>query len=119
KFLEASDFLQNVVYINLQLSDEDKIQRYSTLSVLYEEIGFKRKCSFFKRVAAMQCVAPQNPYPGWSTCHNLLLKALLGYRLSLDQRENSMMSGWPVIQLRILNELVFTAKKMGNPALAV
>ncbi len=82
--MEASEFLQNAVYINLgqvracnrsvfkaaqlgmvfehclciQLSEEEKIQRYSVLSELYELIGFHRKSAFFKRVAAMQCVAP-------------------------------------------------------------
>ncbi|XP_077990086.1 trafficking protein particle complex subunit 9-like [Glandiceps talaboti] len=121
KYLEASDFLQNVVYINLSLSDEEKIQRYSTLSVLYAQIGFHRKASFFKRVAAMQCVSPQNPHPGWSACHNLLLQSLEGYKLSLDPRENPTLyvNGWPVVQLRVLHELVYTAKRMGNPALAV
>ncbi|XP_070534446.1 trafficking protein particle complex subunit 9-like [Ptychodera flava] len=121
KYLEASDFLQNVVYINLSLSDEEKIQRYSTLSVLYSQIGFHRKASFYKRVAAMQCVSPQNPHPGWVPCHNLLLQSLEGYKLPLDPRENptTYVSGWPVVQLRVLHELVYTAKRMGNPALAV
>uniref|UniRef100_A0A672RIA5 Trafficking protein particle complex subunit 9 n=1 Tax=Sinocyclocheilus grahami TaxID=75366 RepID=A0A672RIA5_SINGR len=74
---EASECLQNVVYINLgQLSEEEKIQRYSVLSELYELIGFHRKSAFFKRVAAMQCVAPTIPEPGWKACYKLLLETL-------------------------------------------
>ncbi|CAH1773233.1 unnamed protein product [Owenia fusiformis] len=121
KYLEASDFLQNVVYINIQQSDEEKIQRYSTLSSLYSQIGFQRKAAFFRRVAAMQCVAPSNPKPAWLQCYNLLLQALNGYKISLDPSEfpRAYPSGWPVIQLRVLHELVYSARRMGNPAIAI
>lgn len=43
--LHASSFLQNVIFINLTLSEQEKIQRFDTLSELYKEIG---KCfSYF------------------------------------------------------------------------
>ncbi|XP_038541038.1 trafficking protein particle complex subunit 9 isoform X5 [Canis lupus familiaris] len=88
--MEASEFLQNAVYINLrQLSEEEKIQRYSILSELYELIGFHRKSAFFKRVAAMQCVAPSIAEPGWRACYKLLLETLPGYSLSLDPKDFS------------------------------
>uniref|UniRef100_A0A8C8IBN5 Trafficking protein particle complex 9 n=1 Tax=Oncorhynchus tshawytscha TaxID=74940 RepID=A0A8C8IBN5_ONCTS len=88
--MEASEFLQNAVYINLgQLSEEEKIQRYSILSELYHLIGFHRKSAFFKRVAAMQCVAPTIPEPGWRACYKLLLETLPGYSLSLDPKDFS------------------------------
>ncbi|XP_078584497.1 trafficking protein particle complex subunit 9-like isoform X3 [Branchiostoma floridae x Branchiostoma japonicum] len=121
KNLQASEFLQNMVYINIQLTDEDKIQRYNTLSGLYEQIGFKRKAAFFKRVAAMQCVSPNNPNPAWNSCYHLLQETLDGYSLTLDPRQfpREYTYGWPAIQLRILHEMVYTARKMGNPALAV
>ncbi|KAG7266388.1 hypothetical protein CRUP_026048 [Coryphaenoides rupestris] len=84
--MEASEFLQNAVYINLgQLSEEEKIQRYSILSELYDLIGFQRKSAFFKRVAAMQCT------------HR----------------------GWAAVQMRLLHELVYASRRMGNPALSV
>lgn len=72
-----------------QLSEEEKIQRYSVLSELYELIGFRRKSAFFKRVAAMQCVAPSIPEPGWRACYKLLLETLPGYSLSLDPNDFS------------------------------
>ncbi|KAI4902966.1 hypothetical protein NFI96_012729, partial [Prochilodus magdalenae] len=94
--MEASEFLQNAVYINLgQLSEEEKIQRYSVLSELYELIGFHRKSAFFKRVAAMQCVAPTIPDPGWKACYRLLLETLPGYSLSLDPKDFS--KGTPAV----------------------
>lgn len=71
----------------LQLSEEEKIQRYSILSELYELIGFRRKSAFFKRVAAMQCVAPSIAEPGWRACYKLLLETLPGYSLSLDPKD--------------------------------
>ncbi|XP_048085395.1 trafficking protein particle complex subunit 9 isoform X1 [Alosa alosa] len=120
--MEASEFLQNAVYINLgQLSEEEKIQRYSVLSELYELIGFHRKSAFFKRVAAMQCVAPTIPEPGWRACYKLLLETLPGYSLSLDPKDFSKGThrGWAAVQMRLLHELVYASRRMGNPGLSV
>ncbi|XP_036293388.1 trafficking protein particle complex subunit 9 isoform X2 [Pipistrellus kuhlii] len=120
--MEASEFLQNAVYINLrQLSEEEKIQRYSVLSELYELIGFRRKSAFFKRVAAMQCVAPSIAEPGWRACYKLLLETLPGYSLSLDPQDFSRGThrGWAAVQMRLLHELVYASRRMGNPALSV
>ncbi|XP_034619557.1 trafficking protein particle complex subunit 9 [Trachemys scripta elegans] len=122
KSMEASEFLQNAVYINLrQLSEEEKIQRYSILSELYERIGFHRKSAFFKRVAAMQCVAPSISEPGWRACYKLLLETLPGYSLSLDPKDFSKGThkGWAAVQMRLLHELVYASRRMGNPALSV
>lgn len=123
KYLQASDFLQNVIYINLNLSDEDKIQRYGTLSQLYSQIGFKRKSAFYKRVSAMQCVAPQNPKQNWHQCYYLLIQALEGYKITLDPKQmrshGGKLLGWPVVQIRVLQELIFSARKMGNHQLAI
>uniref|UniRef100_A0A8C6NZ96 Trafficking protein particle complex subunit 9 n=1 Tax=Nothobranchius furzeri TaxID=105023 RepID=A0A8C6NZ96_NOTFU len=119
---EASEFLQNAVYINLgQLSEEEKIQRYSILSELYELIGFHRKSAFFKRVAAMQCVAPTIPEPGWRACYKLLLETLPGYSLSLDPKDfnKGTHRGWAAVQMRLLHELVYASRRMGNPGLSV
>lgn len=120
--MEASEFLQNAVYINLrQLSEEEKIQRYSILSELYERIGFHRKSAFFKRIAAMQCAAPSIPEPGWRACYKLLLETLPGYSLSLDPQDFSKGAhrGWAAVQMRLLHELVYASRRMGNPALCV
>ncbi|XP_058866218.1 trafficking protein particle complex subunit 9 isoform X1 [Acipenser ruthenus] len=120
--MEASEFLQNAVYINLgQLSEEEKIQRYSILSELYHLIGFQRKSAFFKRVAAMQCVAPSIPEPGWRACYKLLLETLPGYSLSLDPQHFSQGThrGWAAVQMRLLHELVYASRRMGNPGLSV
>ncbi|KAM8882831.1 trafficking protein particle complex subunit 9 isoform 1-T1 [Synchiropus picturatus] len=119
---EAADFLQNAVYINLgQLSEEEKIQRYSILSELYELIGFHRKSAFFKRVAAMQCVAPTISEPGWRACYKLLLETLPGYSLSLDPKDfcKGTHLGWAAVQIRLLHELVYASRRMGNPGLSV
>ena len=34
----ASEFLQNIVFINLQLSDREKIERFISLSDLYSKV---------------------------------------------------------------------------------
>lgn len=37
--LLTSSFLQNVIFINLTLSEQEKIQRFDTLAEIYKEIG--------------------------------------------------------------------------------
>jgi hypothetical protein len=91
--------IKNTVLLSIQCAFDFmiilllQINRYSTLSTLYAQIGFKRKASFFKRVAAMQCVAPQNPKPNWVVCHQLLVQALEGYRIYLDPSDSTTKPG--------------------------
>ena len=111
-FLLAAEFLQNIVFINLQMNDAEKIARFLALSDLYEQIGFRRKSSFYKRVAAMRCVAPQNPSHDWRTCYHLMLAAVPGYSIDLTS-SSSPTHGWPALQVQLLQELVGTSRKMG------
>jgi len=76
--LFGAEFLQNVVFINLHMTDEEKVRRFTALSTLYARLGFQRKAAFFQRVAAMRCVAPQNPHADWPACYSLLFSALKG-----------------------------------------
>ncbi|XP_042221045.1 protein brunelleschi-like isoform X1 [Homarus americanus] len=124
RYLMAAEFLSNVVFINLQLSDEEKcttlqIARFNALADLYHQIGFHRKASFFRRVAAMRCVAPQNQQPDWGQCYRLLLQTLEGYKVCLDPLEfrKDGSQGWPSLQIQILQELVGTSRRMGQHAL--
>lgn len=114
-YLLASEFLQNVVFINLQLSDQEKIQRFLALSKLYSQIGFRRKAAFFERVAAMRCVAPQNQHHDWASCYSLMLTAVKGYSLDLTTCDTPE-RGWPALQVQLLQELVGTSRKMGAHA---
>ena len=111
-FLLAAEFLQNIVFINLQMNDAEKIARFLALSDLYDQIGFTRKSAFFKRVAAMRCVAPQNPHHDWTACYKLMLSAVPGYSVSLTS-STAPSHGWPALQVQLLQELVGTSRKMG------
>lgn len=42
------------------------MHRFNALAQVYTEIGFHRKAAFFKRIAAMRCVAQTNPDPNWT-----------------------------------------------------
>ena len=64
-----------------------QIARFSALADLYHQVGFQRKASFFRRVAAMRCVAPQNQQPDWGQCYRLLLQTLDGHKVCLDPLE--------------------------------
>ena len=112
-FLLAAEFLQNIVFINLQMNDAEKIARFLALSDLYSQIGFQRKSAFYKRVAAMRCVAPQNPSHDWRSCYHLMLAAVPGYSLDLTS-SSSPGHGWPALQVQLLQELVGTSRKMGS-----
>ncbi|KAK3861552.1 hypothetical protein Pcinc_028634 [Petrolisthes cinctipes] len=119
RYLMAAEFLSNVVFINLQLSDEEKIARFNALADLYHQIGFHRKASFFRRVAAMRCVAPKDQQLDWGQCYRLLLQTLEGYKICLDplQFQKDGSQGWPSLQIQILQELVGTSRRMGQNAL--
>ena len=114
-YLLAAEFLQNIVFINLQMNDAEKIARFLALSDLYHDIGFHRKSAFFKRVAAMRCVAPQNPHHDWAACYRLMLAAVDGYSIRLGE-EGAPSEGWPALQVQLLQELVGTSRKMGAHA---
>ena len=107
KFLAAADFLQNVVYINIPMSEDEKvvtetdrpkaflmkvlvfqIQKFAVLAELYDDLGMHRKAGFFRRICAMQSVVPSNPKPAWQFCYHVLLNALPSYHLSLDPKEH-------------------------------
>lgn len=87
--LLAATVLQNVVFINLQLSEHEKILRFTKLADLYKQIGFHRKASFCSRLAATRFVSSQNPTPDWTQCYNFILQALSGLKMSLDPTEFS------------------------------
>ncbi|CAH1283288.1 unnamed protein product [Diabrotica balteata] len=117
--LQAASFLQNVVYINLQLSEMEKIQRFETLADLYSQIGFGRKAAFCLRLAATRYVSPQNTAPNWGRCYALMLQSLPGHNLNLDPVEmRAMGQGWPALQIQLMQELVVAARRTGHSALA-
>ncbi|CAG9112030.1 unnamed protein product [Plutella xylostella] len=117
--LHASSFLQNVIFINLTLSEQEKIQRFDTLAELYKEIGFLRKAAFCQRLAATRQVSPNNPNPDWQRCYYLMLHSFPGHRLSLDPNYVIQHQvGWPALQIQLLQELVVAARRMGHGALA-
>ena len=93
--LEASDFLQNTIYIGIKLPAEREIERLSTLAELYGVIGFKRKEAFYKRVAAMYCVTDQlDSGPRWGECYKLLTEALPGRNFRAHFDPNRCCSGF-------------------------
>jgi len=117
--LQAANFLQNVILINLTLSEQEKIQRFDTLSEMYQEIGFLRKAAFCQRLAATRQVSPNNQSPDWGRCYYLMLHSFPGHKLSLDP--NLVVQhkiGWPTLQIQLLQELVVASRRMGHPALA-
>lgn len=117
--LHASSFLQNVIFINLTLSEQEKIQRFDTLAELYKDIGFLRKAAFCQRLAATRQVSPNNPNPDWQRCYYLMLHSFPGHKLSLDPNYVVQHQvGWPALQIQLLQELVVAARRMGHPALA-
>ncbi|XP_063226452.1 protein brunelleschi isoform X2 [Bacillus rossius redtenbacheri] len=117
--LQAASFLQNVVFIDVTLTELEKVQRFTSLADLYGRIGFHRKASFCLRLAATRYVSAQNPQPDWGQCYQLMLQALSGHSISLDPAEFTKGGrGWPCLQVQLLQELVVAARRSGLPALA-
>lgn len=85
--LDVAMFLQNVLYINLNMNEHEKVQRFETLTKLYQTIGYVRKAAFCQRLAAWRHVAQTNPNPDWAQSYRLMLESFPGHRLSLDPME--------------------------------
>ncbi|CAL1295465.1 unnamed protein product [Larinioides sclopetarius] len=119
KFIEASKVLQNVVFTSVIQSDEQKVIRFNALFQVFTDMGFHRKASFFKRMAAKACVA--NPNPNWLKCYYLMLESLPGFSLPLDAEEypsdNSL--GWPGIQYQLLNDISRVSLMLNYQAVTV
>lgn len=113
--LEAADFLQNIIRINLNISESEKIQHFSMLSLLYAGINMHRKASFYSRIATLVSAIVAKEDNNWPLCYRLLLQSFPGFKLSLDCRHidyNVENRGWKSIQLRVLHELVYTSRHM-------
>nr|CAB3267231.1 trafficking protein particle complex subunit 9 [Phallusia mammillata] len=124
KPLKAAEFIQNAIYIGLNITHAERITKYDCMANLYTKINFHRKSSFYKRIAAMQCVAPNLEQPDWFGCNLLLQGTLLGSKLDLTNDrgvpDDSLTPyyGWPQIQLRILHELIFASRRIGDNQMA-
>lgn len=117
--LDVAMFLQNVLYINLNMSELERVQRFETLTEMYQTIGYHRKAAFCQRLAAWRHVAQSNQNPDWAQNYRLLLESFSGHSLSLDPHEVlKSNAGWPCLQIDLLQQLVFAAKRLGHNALA-
>lgn len=117
--LDVAMFLQNVLYINLNMSEQERVQRFETLTELYQQIGYGRKAAFCQRLAAWRHVAQSNTNPDWSQSYRLMLESLPGHKLSLDPLEViDNQGGWPCLQIDLLQQLVVAACRLGQKDLA-
>lgn len=119
KNLDVAMFLQNVLYINLNMSEQQRVRRFEVLTDLYQKIGYNRKAAFCQRLAAWRHVAVSNANPDWGQSYRLMLESFSGHKLSLEPHEvleNN--TGWPVLQIDLLQQLVGTARRLGQSALA-
>lgn len=119
RYLDVAVFLQNVLYINLNLTEQERVQRFEVLTELYQRIGFTRKAAFCQRLASWRHVAQSNTNPDWNKSYRLMLESFPGHKLSLDPLEvieNN--AGWKCLQIDLLQQLVAAARRIGHSALA-
>lgn len=119
RYLDVAVFLQNVLYINLNLTEPERVQRFEVLTELYQRIGFIRKAAFCQRLASWRHVAQSNTNPDWNKSYRLMLESFPGHKLSLDPLEvieNN--AGWKCLQIDLLQQLVAAARRIGHSALA-
>lgn len=117
--VDVAVFLQNVLYINLNITEQERVQRFEVLTELYQRIGFMRKAAFCQRLAAWRHVAQNNTNPDWNKSYRLMLDSFAGHKLSLDPLEvieNN--AGWKCLQVDLLQQLVAAARRLGHSALA-
>lgn len=117
--LDVAMFLQNALYIDLNMTEQERVQRFETLTGLYQKIGYHRKAAFCQRLAAWRHVAKNNSNPDWNQSYRIMLDSFSGHRMSLDPIEVLQSnSGWPCLQVDLLQQLVVAARRLGHSALA-
>lgn len=117
--LDVAMFLQNVLYINLNMNEQERVRRFETLTELYQQIGYHRKAAFCQRLAAWRHIAQSNTNPDWSASYRLMLESFRGHKLSLEPTEVlTSNQGWPCLQIDLLQQLVGTARRLGQSGLA-
>lgn len=117
--LNVAMFLQNVLYINLNMSEQERVKRFEVLTDMYKKIGYNRKAAFCQRLAAWRHVAQSNPNPNWTASYKLMLESFSGHKLSLEPTEVLTKNiGWPVLQIDLLQQLVGASRRLGHSALA-
>lgn len=115
KNLDVCMFLQNILFINVNMTELERIKRFEVLTEIYEQIGYKRKAAFCRRLAAWKYVYKGIPIPDWPKSYKLMLDSFPGYLLSLDPLEvidNN--AGWPTLQIDLLNSLISAANRIGH-----
>jgi hypothetical protein len=117
--LDVAMFLQNVLYINLNMNEQERVRRFETLTELYQQIGYHRKAAFCQRLAAWRHIAQSNTNPDWTASYRLMLDSFCGHKLSLEPTEVlTSNQGWPCLQIDLLQQLVGTARRLGQSGLA-
>lgn len=120
KYLIASEFLQNIIYLNFPSTTAEQIQWWSTLSDLYTEMNFHRKAAFYKHTSAVCCVSSHTVAPDWNQCCEFLLQTNKGYKIFYETNsKDCSKEGWPSLQIKILQETIGAAMKTGNILLAI
>jgi hypothetical protein len=117
--LDVAMFLQNVLYINLNMNEQEKVRRFETLTELYQQIGYHRKAAFCYRLAAWRHISQNNTNPDWAASYRLMLESFRGHKLSLEPTEVLESNhGWPCLQIDLLQQLIGAARRLGLSALA-
>lgn len=117
--LDVAMFLQNALYINLNMTELERVARFETLTDLYQKIGYHRKAAFCQRLAAWRHVAQSNTNPDWAQSYRLMLDSFSGHKLCLDPIEVLQRNaGWPCLQIDLLQQLVAAARRLGHSSLA-
>lgn len=118
--MEVAMALQNILSINHNLNEQERIQIFEVMTSLYQKIGYQRKASFFQRLAALKYIHQNAPRPvDWSHSYRLMLTSFPGYLLSLDPLEVLQNdSGWPTLQIDMIQHLISAATRLGQGLLA-
>ncbi|XP_037709096.1 protein brunelleschi [Drosophila subpulchrella] len=117
--LDVAMFLQNILYINLSMSEAERVKRFEIITELYQQIGYQRKAAFFQRLAALKHVQQGSQAPDWNQSYRLMLGSFTGYLLCLDPLEVlENAAGWPALQIDLVQTLITAARRLGQSALA-
>lgn len=101
------------------MNELERVKRFETLTDLYQRIGYNRKAAFCQRLAAWRHIAQSNTNPDWGQSYRLMLDSFPGHKLCMEPNEVLVNNqGWPCLQIDLIQQLVGTARRLGQSALA-
>ncbi|CAI8031983.1 Trafficking protein particle complex subunit 9, partial [Geodia barretti] len=121
----ATEILQKIFWTSGFIDEKDKTTLYQAMAKVFESMGYHRKSSLLLYWAARHATSLAVRLQDYYEAHTLLAQSLPGYKLSIApansvvEATNSEPCGWPLLQARLMKELVYLTQHTDQNSLLI